>query len=130
MAFLLNCLYVGIGGFLGSVLRYLFSFLPLGGESSFPYTTLIVNVTGALLIGFIVAYLARFFAPDHELLLFLRVGVCGGFTTFSAFSFESMELLKSGEILTASVYIVVSVVLCLGAVVLGDYLAGWTKTSA
>ena len=123
MVFLLNCLYVGLGGFIGSVLRYLASFIPLGSESGFPYTTLLVNVSGALLIGFLVAYLARFFTPDHELLLLLRVGLCGGFTTFSAFSLESLELLKNGEILSASVYIVLSVFLCLAAVYAGDYIA-------
>lgn len=130
MAFLLNCLYVGIGGFIGSVLRYLCSFFPIGSEFGFPYATLFVNVSGALLIGFLVAYLARSFAPDHELLLFLRVGLCGGFTTFSAFSLESIELFKSGEIFTAFIYIVLSVALCLGAVLLGDYIAEWTLSSA
>lgn len=123
MTLLLNCLCVGAGGFIGSIFRYLLGLLPIGGDSGFPYTTLLVNVVGALFIGFIVSYFSRTFAPDHQLLLFLRVGLCGGFTTFSAFSLETMQLFQNGEGMIAAVYIALSIILCLVAVFSGEYLA-------
>ena len=96
--------------------------LPLGSESGFPYTTLLVNVIGAFLIGLIVSYFTRSFPADHQILLFLKVGLCGGFTTFSAFTLESLKLFQNGESLSASFYIVTSVVLCLAAAFFGEYV--------
>lgn len=122
MTLLINCLCVGAGGFFGSIFRYLLGMLPLGSESGFPYTTLLVNVIGAFLIGLIVSYFTRSFPADHQILLFLKVGLCGGFTTFSAFTLESLKLFQNGESLSASFYIVTSVVLCLAAAFFGEYV--------
>lgn len=79
---ILNCLFVGLGGFVGSVLRYLVSLIPLEHESGFPLVTLGINVLGAFLLGLIMAF-GRDTGLDPRTLLFLKVGVCGGFTTFS-----------------------------------------------
>lgn len=91
MSLIKNILLVAAGGMTGSVLRYLVS--TLVKHESFPSATLIVNLTGSLLIGVIMGYLAQ----KHHLgdwRLFLATGICGGFTTFSAFSWESLQLLE------------------------------------
>lgn len=102
---------VGIGGAIGSILRYLASagiqnkFL-----SAFPYGTMLVNISGCFLIGVVYAIAVRNnMSPEWRLLL--ATGICGGYTTFSTFSYESMSLLRDGEILNATAYIAASVVL-------------------
>jgi fluoride exporter len=114
--------WVALGGALGSVARYAASGLAarlLG--SGFPWGTLLVNVVGSLAIG----ALAALVTPDGRPLLgsdarwFWMVGVLGGFTTFSAFSLETLQLARSGEWLGASANVVFSVLLCLAAVWLG-----------
>ena len=105
-----NLLYVAAGGALGSVLRYLVvRFIPFAG---FPLGTLVVNVTGSFLIGFSYVYLQERIADD-SLRLLLMAGVLGGFTTFSAFSLETLNLLQSGYPGRALLNIVLSVILCL-----------------
>ena len=76
---MLNCLAVGAGGFLGAVLRYLCSLLPLGRDGGFPVGTLLVNVLGAFAIGLIAAAAARHAALSPRMILFLKTGICGGF---------------------------------------------------
>jgi fluoride exporter len=102
---------VGIGGAIGSILRYLAStgiqnkFL-----SSFPYGTMCVNISGCFLIGIIYALATRGnVSPEWR--FFLATGICGGYTTFSTFSIESIELLRDGEIFYATTYIASSLVL-------------------
>jgi CrcB protein len=102
---------VGIGGAIGSILRYLAStgiqnkFL-----SAFPYGTLCVNISGCFLIGVIYALAARNnVSPEWR--FFLATGICGGYTTFSTFSYESLSLLRDGELLYAGLYIAASVFL-------------------
>ncbi len=116
MTILFDCLFVGFGGFVGSVLRYLASLVPLRHESGFPLVTLGINVLGAFLIGLIVAAAGRFAALDPRTVLFLKVGLCGGFTTFSAFALESHELFSFGKPAVALAYMLLSVVLCVLAV--------------
>ncbi|MEN6340125.1 MAG: CrcB family protein, partial [Clostridiaceae bacterium] len=82
----LNCISVGAGGLIGSVLRYLVSLLPIRHLSGLPLLTLGVNVLGAFLIGLIVTLAGKNASLDPRTLLFLQVGVCGGFTTFSSFA--------------------------------------------
>ncbi len=113
---LLNCLFVGLGGLVGSVLRYLVSLLPLRHESGFPLITLGINVLGAFLLGLIMAYAGRAPSLDPRTLLFLKVGVCGGFTTFSTFALEAHGLLAGGKPVVALLYMALSVVLCVFAV--------------
>ena len=81
-----NCLAVGAGGALGAVCRYGMSLLPVLQRGAFPLPTLLTNLLGAILIGLVVGAGQRWANLSPTLLLFLRVGVCGGFTTFSTFS--------------------------------------------
>ena len=114
---MLNCLAVGAGGFLGAVLRYLCSLLPLGRDGGFPVGTLLVNVLGAFAIGLIAAAAARHAALSPRMILFLKTGICGGFTTFSTFALETSGLLQAGRLPAAAAYVVLSVLLSVGAVV-------------
>lgn len=111
-------LLVGAGGFLGSVLRYGISLLlPLTSAGAIPWGTLTVNFTGSLLIGVLLSL-----EPHRFWLLLLAAGFCGGFTTFSTFSFEAVSALKAGETATAAIYVAVSLALCFSAVAAGLYL--------
>jgi CrcB protein len=115
-----NCFLVGLGGFLGSVARYLASLAALRlGAASFPAGTLAINVAGSLLIGLIYGWSAATggIAPGWR--LFLATGFCGGFTTFSAFSFECITLLKEGNLWYVFLYICGSVLSGIGACFLG-----------
>ena len=113
---LVNCLAVGAGGALGTILRYLlFSLFPLR-SNAFPLITLGINIIGAFFIGLIVATAGKNTNFDPRLLLFLRVGICGGFTTFSAFSVESMEMLQNSKTIAAITYMMLSVILCISSV--------------
>ena len=116
MSVIVDCLFVGLGGFVGSVLRYLFSLAPIRHESGFPIVTLGINVLGAFLLGLIMAAAGRDAGIDPRTLLFLKVGVCGGFTTFSTFALESHTLLSGGKPFVALAYMLLSVVLCVLAV--------------
>ena len=116
LSMILNCLFVGLGGFVGSVLRYLVSLIPLEHESGFPLVTLGINLLGAFLLGLIMSVAGRDAGLDPRTLLFLKVGVCGGFTTFSTFALEAHGLLSGGKPLVAILYMVLSVVLCVFAI--------------
>ncbi|PKM40045.1 MAG: fluoride efflux transporter CrcB [Firmicutes bacterium HGW-Firmicutes-9] len=113
---MLDCVFVGLGGFVGSVLRYVVSLLPLRHESGFPLLTLCINVLGAFVLGLIVALFGRSSSLDPRTLLFLKVGLCGGFTTFSTFALEAQGLLSGGKPGIAVLYMLLSIVLCVGAV--------------
>lgn len=119
---MINCIMVGIGGFFGSVLRYLISLIPLGEQNSFPYKTLITNVIGAFLIGTIVALTLKNVNINEKYILLLKTGFCGGFTTFSTFSQETVSLFQNGKTFLAILYIVLSVVLCIFAVLLAQII--------
>lgn len=116
---LINCLFVGFGGFLGSVLRYLCGFIKVGAEG-FPFITLGINVVGSFAILFLTGMCTKMIPADEHVLLFLRVGLCGGFTTFSTFSAETLALFESGEILLAVIYAAASCILCVLAALLGE----------
>lgn len=118
-----NLLLVGLGGFIGSVLRYLASLAFVQHtSSSFPFATLTVNVLGCFLIGLIVALGERWTFLTPEWRIFLTTGLCGGFTTFSTFSYESFGLLQDGQFLFLSVNIALSLILGLGATYLAILL--------
>jgi fluoride exporter len=94
-------------------------------SQSLPWGTIIINILGSFIIGlFGTMTLAhgRFPASDH-LRLFVMIGICGGFTTFSSFSLQTLDLLRNGAVVRAAINIVASVVLCVLAVALGHYLA-------
>lgn len=117
---MLKILLVGLGGGLGAIFRYALGLIDL--RSDFPFTTLFINLIGAFAIG-VIAGAARRVRINENLILFLKTGACGGFTTFSTFSLESVELIKGGGYLRAGVYICVSVFGCLLGVWLGEKLA-------
>jgi len=112
---------VGLGGFTGSILRYLISgwVQRLSGSPAFGYGTLTVNVLGCLAIGLLGGWAehAGLFGPSTRLFLFL--GVLGGFTTFSTFGYETMVLLRSNAMLGAFLYVALHLLLGFGAVALG-----------
>lgn len=116
---LIQFIMVGLGGALGSMMRYLISLIPF--NNTFPFLTLIINLLGALLIGFIVGLSDNLFI-SKKFLLFLKTGVCGGFTTFSTFSLEAVQLFQRGEPFLGTLYATLSVILCLLGIVLGEYL--------
>lgn len=113
-------IYVGLGGAIGAMMRYLISLIPWKG--SFPILTLVTNLTGAFLIGFIVG-MAEKKKLSSPVVLFLKTGFCGGFTTFSTFSLESYGLLEKGNYAMAVCYMILSMVFCLAGVVGGSYIA-------
>jgi CrcB protein len=118
-------LLVGAGGALGSILRYLLSgyVQELTRSIGFPYGTLAVNVLGCAVIGFLTHLSEAWSLFDAESRAFVFVGLLGGFTTFSTFGNESMNLLREGENLSALWYVGAHVVFGLGAVWLGRNLA-------
>ena len=118
-------LWVGFGGFLGSIGRYLLSgYIQHAMKATgFPYGTLVVNLIGCLLIGFLSQWVGArgFLSPETRLFVFM--GLLGGFTTFSTFSNETMNLWQAGESVAALSNVAVHVVLGLGAAWLGHVLA-------
>ena len=117
--------WVAIGSALGGVGRFACSraiaaWLGVG----FPWWTLLVNIAGSFLIGLIAGLAGPGGRIGPDLRLFLTVGFCGGFTTFSAFSFETMELLRERQLAAAGANIMLSVLLCLAGVWLGTLAAG------
>ena len=111
-----NCLLVGAGGMLGTIGRYLLCLLPIKTQNGFPIITLAINLIGAFCIGLIAAFSGRSGNTNPQLILFLKVGICGGFTTFSTFSLEAVQLLQNGKSVVALSYMVLSVALCVAAV--------------
>ena len=112
---------VFLGGGLGSVIRYGIGSLLAQTSSTFPFATFGVNILGSLLIGVFWAIPA--IADKNTYLCLLIVGFCGGFTTFSAFSWENLTLLKQGEVFLFFAYVLLSVSLCLLAT-WGGYAIG------
>lgn len=111
--------FVACGGALGAAGRYAVSLLPVQG--GFPVLTLVTNLLGAVLIGFVVGFgSAGGMTPNQT--LFWKTGVCGGFTTFSTFSLEALTLLESGHVAAGGAYMALSLGLCLGGVLLGRAL--------
>jgi CrcB protein len=118
---------VGAGGFLGSGIRYFFSlFIHNRIPSIFPLGTLAVNIIGCLLIGIIFG-LSEKSGLSSEWRLFLATGICGGFTTFSAFSVETFVMLRESQYLYATVYIGSSLFFGFLATIFGFILTGWFR---
>ena len=116
--------WIALGGALGSVARFVTvtaSNRLIG--TSFPYGTLLVNVLGSFAIGFIATIMLRKYADAESARYFLTTGFLGGFTTFSAFSLELLQLMQGGETALALLYILASIVLGLLAVFAGFALA-------
>jgi len=117
---LLQIVIVGLGGFIGSVSRFWLSSLAyriLGQD--FPYGTLLVNVFGCFLIGFLMAFFEERFTVIPNLRVFLTIGILGGFTTFSSFSYETVALLREGSYFVGLLNVFISVFVCLSATWIG-----------
>ena len=114
-------LWIGLGGAIGSIFRYTLSLLPI--KSSFPILTLITNLLGAFIIGVVVGLFEKQYLSS-QIHLFLKTGLCGGFTTFSTFSLETLTLLENDMIFIAIIYALISVVGCIVGVYLGKMIVG------
>ena len=129
---LYECLIVGFGGFVGSVLRYLMGFISIHESSAFPINTFVINILGALLISLIAFYITHSSFNQINsstlkmLILFLKVGVCGGFTTFSTFALETGDLIKAGNVEIAFLYVLLSVMIGVGVIFLPELI--YSKT--
>jgi len=112
-----NLLLVAAGGGIGAALRYcIYYFIR---NQSFPFATLMINVTGSFFLGLIMAYSFKNGDFSEGAKLFIATGICGGFTTFSTFSFENLELLQQGKFNLAFIYIISSVLAAIIAAWLG-----------
>ena len=118
---LLNCLAVGVGGFIGSILRYLIT--AAAPHTSFPWVTLAINVFGTFVLATVAALVLRGVLVDGRLSLMIRIGLCGGFTTIGAFSLDTMDLLEHGAYFGAVGYAVLTCVLCVAAAYAGSLVA-------
>lgn len=118
-----NYVFVFVGGGLGAAARYWLSgWVPGKVESDFPVGTLVVNILGCFLIGLLMSAFEERFLTQPSIRIFLTIGILGGFTTFSTFSFETVALLRDGEMLYATLNILVSIVTCIGGTALGMYI--------
>lgn len=117
-------LLVGLGGFVGSVLRFFVSKLNLSWQvMAIPMGTLTVNIVGSLIIGFLAGMSAKSDFISSDLRLLLMVGFCGGFTTFSSFTNENLMLMQNGQFLTVLLYTAFSILFGFIAVYLGYILS-------
>lgn len=118
---MINYIIVGLGGFIGAVLRYLIGLIPMNPQNGFPIKTFLINIIGAFAIGLVVALgVKKDWNP--QLILFLKVGICGGFTTFSSFALETNQLIERGVFGCAMLYVVLSVIGALAAVYAAQYV--------
>ena len=123
---MLSYLYIALGGAIGSVARYaVSSSVARATHEVFPWGTLTANISGCFVIGLF----AVLTGPDGripaspDVRQFVMVGICGGYTTFSSFSLQTLDLLRSSNLTRAAINVAVSVVLCVSAVALGHTLA-------
>ena len=112
-----NFLLIGLGGAIGSVLRY--TTVLMLGTKSFPAATFFINILGSFLIGIVIAFSLKNESFAINWKPFFATGLCGGFTTFSAFSLENLQLLQEGKYFTCGMYVIASVLMGVVAVWLG-----------
>ena len=117
-----NIIAVGAGSFIGGIARYLVSLVMKGISKGFPWATLLVNLLGCLIIGLLWGFLSRNASESTSWGLFLTVGLCGGFTTFSTFSKEALTMLQTGQIWGFASYIALSILAGIALVALGYYI--------
>ena len=116
-------LLIGLGGGIGSIFRYLTSvFVAKYYANNFPFATFLTNILGCFFIGIIMGFLAKSQFGSQDLKWFLVTGFCGGYTTFSAFGYENINLMQNGNSVLAFGYIAMSIIIGLFAVWLGLFL--------
>jgi CrcB protein len=123
MMTMIKCLIVGAGGAIGAIGRYLIGLLPMNPENGFPLKTFLINVIGCFIIG-IIAALADKNAVNPNLVLLIKVGICGGFTTFSSFALETEGLIAKGSTGVALMYVILSLVCGVLAVFAAEKMIG------
>ncbi|ADG13873.1 CrcB protein [Methanocaldococcus infernus ME] len=116
----MNLIIIGIGGFFGAILRYLISSYIT--KFNFPLGTLIVNILGSFILGFIM-YFSLYSTINPEYRLFIATGFCGALTTFSTFSYETFLMIEEGLYIKALLNILLNIILCLISIYLGRVLA-------
>nr|WP_207635782.1 fluoride efflux transporter CrcB [Clostridium sp. MD294] len=114
----MQCLIVALGGGIGAMFRYMIGKINLPFEIAFPVTTLCINIIGAFIIGLVVSGAMKY-TVSETVVLFLKTGLCGGFTTFSTFSLESVTLIEQKNVVMAFCYIASSILCCIIGVWLG-----------
>jgi fluoride exporter len=120
-----TCMLIAVGGAVGTLARYLISVAAVPFSQTLPWGTILINVSGSFVIGFfgtLTLSQGRYPLPETAR-LFIMVGFCGGFTTFSSFSLQTLDLMRHGSLMRALINVVASVVLCVGAVAVGHVLA-------
>lgn len=119
------CIVVMLGGAVGTLARYAVSILAFPISHRLPWGMILINITGSFIIGFFGTLTLAHgrFPVSENLRLFVMVGVCGGYTSFSSFSLQTLDLLRSGATVRAAINVVASVVLCVTAVAVGHMLA-------
>lgn len=118
----MNILAVGAGGFIGAVLRYLIGRISVSESTVFPIKTFAINVIGCLAIGLITVLAVKNTHIDQRWILFLKVGLCGGFTTFSTFALETTDLIKGGHTWIAFVYAILSMIVGCAVIFGADFM--------
>ena len=118
-----NIIAVGAGSFIGGIARYIVSLAMKGISKGFPWATVLVNLSGCLIIGLLWGFLSRNASESTSWGLFLTVGLYGGFTTFSTFSKEALTMLQTGQIWGFASYIALSILAGIALVALGYYIA-------
>lgn len=121
----MNFLFVAFGGAIGAMVRYAISLIPV--KTEFPILTLITNIIGAVLIGFIVGIVNGNGDASLNTVLFWKTGICGGFTTFSTFSLEAFMLFENKSYLAGGIYITLSVSCCIIGILCGKKLATFVR---
>ncbi len=115
---------IGAGGFLGSIARFLVSrYIQESLTLNFPIGTLLVNICGSLILGIIYGFMERGEIFSQDLRVFLTIGFCGGFTTFSTFAYENVVLLRDGNFLQSALYASLSVFAGIIALYIGNIIS-------
>ncbi|MBX3042357.1 MAG: fluoride efflux transporter CrcB [Candidatus Kapabacteria bacterium] len=122
--YIINMIWVGTGGFIGSAARFSISYFSQRFENIHPnFSTLAVNLIGSLLLGIMSEYILENKSISQGVGLFLTVGLCGGFTTFSTFAYENILLLKEGHFVMAALYIFGSLIGGIVLFIFGMYIS-------
>ena len=119
---MLNCLVVALGGGIGACLRYLLGLIRLTGPFIFPLKTLVLHLLGCFVIGLVASLALKNSSLSSKLVLFVKTGLCGGFTTFSTFALETETLIKTGQSEQAVLYVALSVVAGVGLAFAGQVI--------
>lgn len=122
---MIHIIYIGVGGFIGAVSRYLLSRYISNLLPSFPFGTLTVNVLGSFILGFIMYSITAGRNISPELREFITIGIIGGFTTMSAFAYESFRLAELNQFMLFALNIALNIILGIGAIYAGKILASY-----